>query len=119
MMQDVMLAHKIIESGTENRYGCRIPLRTNWRIEEFDALLHEYHDKDILEWINYGFSISRSMLSPDPVPATSYHLGANIYPSCIDEYIENEVKLGATIGPFKAPPFCEYIEISPLSSRPK
>ena len=59
MIQDIMIAHKVIDSGIPNRYGCRIPIQSNWRIENFRYKLGEYEDLEVLEWLQFGFPISR------------------------------------------------------------
>ena len=69
--------------------------------------------------MKYGFTISREDQVEDPTPAQANHSGATMFPQAIDEYIECEIRLGATIGLFKIPPFLHRIGISPLSSRPK
>ena len=39
MIYDIMLSHKIIESGVPNRWGCRIPVRSNWQVDKFEEIL--------------------------------------------------------------------------------
>ena len=118
-LEDLLLAHKVLDSGVPNRWGCRIPVRSNWRLEEFSALLNEYHDIEIIEWLRYGFPISREDSIEDPTLATANHLGATRFPQDVDNYIEKEIQLGATMGPFNIPPFINRIGVSPLSTRPK
>ena len=119
MIQDIMLANMVTNSGVPNRFGLRIPVKSNWNVEMLDKLLTEYDDRDILEWITFGFSVSRQDDFPDPTPNTTNHLGATLYPDSIDAYIDTELRLGAAIGPFTVPPFIRRIGISPLSTRPK
>ena len=118
-LQDIMLANKITQSGVPNRYGCRIPLCTNWKLDVFEELLQGYEDLEVLEWLKYGLSISRDENQPDPVPSTTNHQGALFFPHVLDEYVKKEVELGAAMGPFTIPPFLHRIGISPLSTRPK
>ena len=118
-LEDIMLANKISNSGLHNRFGCHIPIRSVWNIHLLDILLFEYKDRELIEWLTFGFPVSRVVLAPDPTPASCNHLGATLYPEVIDEYVNNEVRLGALIGPFTVPPFISRIGISPLSSRPK
>ena len=52
---DIMLAHKVIDSGLPNRWGCRIPMHSNWRLEKFSELLGtDYDNLEIIEWLRYG-----------------------------------------------------------------
>ena len=118
-MYDIMLAHKVIESGWPNRFGCRIPLHTKWNLQLFDALLMDYEDREVIEWLRYGFTISRHDEISDPMPAECNHKGATMFPEAIREYINTEIQLGAMIGPFRIPPFIGRMGISPLSTRPK
>ena len=119
-MESLILAHKVIASGVPNRYGVRIPVQTKWKINNFNVLLYEYYDRiDLIEWLTFGFPVSRDDSAPDPVPATMNHAGANMYPHVIDNYIRKEIEMGATIGPFTITPFLNRIGISPLSTRPK
>ena len=48
------------------------------------------------------------------------HKGATNYPDQVDKYIEKEIELGATIGPFECIPFKNTpVAISPISTREK
>ena len=118
MVQDVMLANHITASGKPNRFGCRIPVASAWKLDILEEWLKDYHDYEITEWLKYGFPISR-IDYPMLVPANTNHLRATLFPEAIDAYVEKELRLGATIGPFTVPPFLGRIGVSPLSTRPK
>ena len=118
-MSDVMLAHKVIEYGCPNRFGARIPLTTNWNIPLMSSLLADYEDREILEWLTYGFPISYDPFAGDPTPNTVNHRGAEKFPSVIDDYVTRELKFRSTFGPFGIPPFMNRIGISPFSTREK
>ena len=117
--EDIMLSHKIINSGVPNRFGCRIPLHTNWNLELMKTLIIDYEDQEIIDWLTFGFSISRDDDTADPIPATTNHQGALLFPDAVDQYICKELELGATMGPFLIPPYLSRIGVSPLSTRPK
>ena len=117
-IEGILLANMVMNSGVHNRWGCRIPVKSNWNVNLFDSLLSEYHDREILEFLRYGFPISWEG-KDYPVPANTNHLGATRFPEHIDRYLNEEINLGATIGPFRIPPFFGRIGVSPLSSRPK
>ena len=119
ILQDVILANRVVQLGYPNKLGCRIPLVTNWRLNEMELMLLDYHDKDVIEWLRFGFTISREDTAVDPTPNNINHLRATLFPAVIDEYVEKEVRLGVAIGPFTVPPFLHRIGISPLSTRPK
>ena len=119
LVQYILLAHKVIELGKPNRFGCRIPLTTNWNIAFLDVWLKDYPNRDIIEWLTYGFPISHDDSMGDPIPTDRNHLGATLHPKSVTEYIWQEIQLGATIGPFKIPPFLSRMGILPLSTRAK
>ena len=118
-VQDLLLAHKVIQSGIPNRFGCRIPVRSGFNINLLTEWLKDYHDREVVEWLEFGFSVSRDTNYPDPMPATINHSGANMFPEAIQDYLETEISLGATLGPFSIPPFISRIGVSPLNTRPK
>ena len=118
-LQDILLAHRVIDWDLLNRYGCRIPLITNWKLDNFTHLLNNYDDLEVIEWLKFGFPIARDLTDQDPTPASENHAEAINHPECIDKYIEKEMGEGALLGPFMIPPFIRRIGISPLSTRPK
>ena len=118
-IEDILLAHRITDSGVPNRYGCRIQLKSHWNLDILEELLDGYEDMEVVEWLRYGFSISRNPNAADPEPATTNHMGATLFPEAIDRYIEKELRYDAIIGPFNFPPFTHRIGISPLSTRKK
>ena len=118
-VEDIRLTNMVMRSGVPNKVGCRIPVKSGWKIDNFRQKLTGYHDIDIIDWLTYGFTLSRDSGSPPPQPATINHQGAIRFPSQINKYLRNEVQLGATMGPFTIPPFFGNIGISPLNTREK
>ena len=118
-LNDIILANKIIASGRCNRFGCRIEVPTDWNLVLFEQLLTGYEHREIIEWLRFGFPVSRSDAVLDPIPNSKNHLGAVLYPDTIDKYIETELSYNAIMGPFSIPPFFNRMGISPLSTRPK
>ena len=119
MMEDIMIAHKVIKSGIPNRWGCRIPVRSGWNIEKLNELLADYHHKEVVQWLQFGFPVSWDEDKKYPMLANTNHLGATLFQQYVDKYFEKEIRLGASIGPFRIPPFVDRIGISPISTRPK
>ena len=78
-----------------------------------------YDDTYIVDWLRYSFTISRDDREQDPEPAENNHMGANLFPDVIDDYIRTEIQAGATMGLFLIPPFINRIGVSLLSTRPK
>ena len=83
-----------------------------------EQLLVDYHDKEVVQLLKFGFPVSYNS-EENPVPAEINHRGATMFPHHIEAYLQKEIRLDATIGPFKIPPFVNRIGISPLSTCPK
>ena len=96
-IEDIILANRVTNSGLPNKYRIRQPVKSNWNLELMNVLLAEYQDRDILEWIKFGFSISRADGAPDLVLVDRNHMGATLYPEVIDAYVQKEVALGAAM----------------------
>ena len=72
-----------------------------------------------MDWLQYGWPISRPPNWPDPVPTFSNHASAVNHPEQINAYINKELRRGAICGPFPTIPFESRIGVSPLSTREK
>ena len=118
-IEDLLLAHKVINSKQPNKFGCRIPVKTHVNLYKFKELLQGYHDLEVIDWLTFGFSVSRHLNQHDLTPANINHTGANQFPQAIKQYLFNEIRLNAMLGPFTLPPFLSRIGISPLNTRPK
>ena len=118
-IEDLLLAHKVLKSGKPNRYGCWIPVTSGWNLDRMYTLLQDYEDVAVVEWLRFGFPVSWDDERGSPTPADRNHFGATLFPSHIDAYLDKEIILGSTVGPFHLLPFVDRISISPLSSRPK
>ena len=115
---DVDIAqHAVVcRGGYPNRWG---EVESSWNINRFGELLIDYEDKEVVEWLRYGWPTGRLPTLAAPSLSTKNHKGATDYPQQMTKYIKKEAKYGAVIGPFKNIPFAGNIGISPLSSRPK
>ena len=117
--EDIRLNRMVWEKGYPNRWGAKIPIKTSWDLEVLEELLQDYHDKEIIEWMRYGWPIGRLPTMPDPETTQRNHQGANLYPEALKKYIDKEQSYGAIMGPFTEIPFTSKVGISPLSTRPK
>ena len=79
----------------------------------------EYHDKEVVEWLRYGWPMGRLPTLPSPGWCTKNHKGANEFPEQLEKYIHKELKQEAVMGPFTKIPFKDRVGISPLSTKPK
>ena len=115
----VDIAEQVYRSGKPNKDGCRIEITSKWNVPLLNVLLKDYHDKEIIDYLVYGWPIVRDMDIPLEMAGIN-HKGATNYADHVDRYLEREIKLGATIGPFEAIPFKDApVAISPLSTREK
>ena len=103
--EDIKLHHKVMARGYPNRWGAKIPVKTKWNLERFTELLGDYEDRDIVEWIRYGWPTGRLPTLPDPSVSTKNHKGATEHTKALYKYIEKEQVHGAVMGPYKAIPF--------------
>ena len=119
MMIHVFNAHRVMSTNQPNVLGIRIPLRTAWNLAALTDLLKNYHDQFLLQLLTFGFPIARNYHAPPPCPNYINHAGAINHKQHIEAYIQKEIALQATIGPFSLPPFLGNIGISPLSTPEK
>ena len=119
MDKDIELHEQVLSEGYPNRWGARRPVETKWNLELFQELLREYDDKEVIEWMKYGWPAGRLPTLGDPQRSQSNHKGATDHPEALRKYIEKEQSHKAVLGPFKKIPFTHWVGISPLSTRPK
>ena len=116
---DILLSKQVRQGGYPNRWGAKIPIETHWNIELLEALLTDYHDKDLIEWMRYGWPVGRLPTLPDPQITFKNHKSATDYPEALDKYIQKEDSYNAIIGALDSIPFTSHLGISPLSTTPK
>ncbi len=103
-----------------NRYGARIPVRSKWQVDVFAQMLGDYHDKDIIDWLTYGWPINRSDGAPVCSQLLYNHAEAACWPIQLQEYIRKEKGHDALLGPFSRNPFPAATSgLSPLNIRPQ
>ena len=119
MDQWVRIIELVILSGKPNKDLCKIKIIHKLNFELMENLLSEYDDKEIIMLLKYGFPIERDMNIPLEMGGIN-HKSATEFPQHVDAYIEKEIRLGVTIGPFEKIPFnTAPVAISPISTRPK
>ena len=114
--EDIQLHHQVLTQGYPNRWWAQIPVRSKWNLDKFEELLQDYDDKEVVEWMWYGWPTGRLPTLPEPHISNK---GATDHPSALQNYIAKEASHQAVMGPFLKTPFQSKIGISPLSSRPK
>ena len=117
--EDVKLNAVVRREGYPNRWGAKQEVKSRWNLHKFAELLHNYEDKEIVQWLCYGWPVGRLPTLPDPQLVNKNHKGANEFPEALQKYLEKEKSYEAVMGPFNKLPFKDRIGISPLSTRPK
>ena len=116
---DIALHEAVLKGGYPNRWGARQEVMSTWNLNRFEELMEQYEDKEVVEWLRYGWPMGRLPTMKPPQLSTKNHKGATDFPEHLHKYINKEAKYGAVMGPFKKIPFSANVGISPLSSRPK
>ena len=110
------LCQTVKDSGLYNFESCRISLHTKLNISFFRFMLSDYEDKEVCEFLEYGFPIGfMEKIKPRP-PQVKNHKGVIQFPKEVRDYLSKELSYGAVLGPFKDIPFSEEFCISPLNT---
>ena len=112
----------IRSSGLPNYRQVRIPIQSGLNIGAWKKYLHDYPDKKLIQYLQYGFPLSLS--SPESLRnhTVKKHFSALRHPSAIQEYLDKEQSYGAILGPvrnFGQEVDHKQIHCSPLLTRPK
>ena len=116
---DIALHQEVIERGYPNRWGACSLVQSKWNLPLFKELLEDYEDREVVEWLKYGWPSGRLPTMEDPTVNTKNHKGATEHPEALHKYIQKEQQHGVVMGPYKHIPFKNKLGISPLSTRPK
>ncbi len=108
---------QVIATGVPNYKGAKIMLPTNLNISKWENAVSDYHDKEVLEYLKYGFPVGYR--GPVPTSQPGNHASARQFPEDVQRYTRVEVEKGAMLGPFPSPPFQPWSHTSPLMTRPK
>ena len=95
-----------------------MPLPSCLNIPVWRHILSDYHDKTLVDFLEFGWPADYTALQP-PTSATSNHHEVLDYTDQIRSYVEEEMAYGAIIGPFEQPPSAPWTQISPMMTRPK
>ncbi len=115
----VHLINMVRSFNTCNRFGARIVLATHWNLCNIEAYLKGYSDLEVVEWLRFGWPISRDPNAACPHPSFHNHRGALDHSAFIVDYIAKEMECGALLGPFDAVPFVNKVMTSPMNTRLK
>ena len=96
-----------------------MPVPTHWDLDLLDSLLQDYDDRMMVEFLCYGWPMSRNLF---PITDGSLHVnhkGALQFPTAINKYLHTEQANNTLLGPFPHNPFPDRTASSPLNSIPK
>ena len=105
-------------SGLPNYLDAQIVIPSDIKPDAWEARLVGYHDVEIVQFLKYGWPggyVSKTL----PEPAVRNHPSALAYQKDVDRFVHKELDKGALLGPFDAPPFYEWSQVSPIMTRPK
>ena len=114
---DILNCKLVEASGVPNFQGCRIPLETHLNLDVWERLLSDYHDREVVQFLKFGFPINfEGYLDLQENQVVSNHRGALEFPDQIQHFLDEELSYGAILGPFDTSPFDEPCKLSPLNS---
>ena len=102
-------------SGQFNYTGLRIPVPSRLNIPIWRALLQDYEDSVIGDFLEFGWPLGYTNQTL-PVFDLRTHRGALNFPSAVQDYLSSEISLGRVAGSFDAPPFPDGFVVSPLNT---
>ena len=102
---DISRHEQVLKQGYPNRWGAQVEVVTSWNLELMASLLQDYDDKEVVEWLRYGWPTGRLPTLPPPSISTINHKGATDYPEQLERCIKKEKSYGAVLGPFGKIPF--------------
>ena len=105
----------VFSSGQFNYTGLRIPVPSRLNIPVWHALLQDYEDFVICDFLEFGWPLGYTNQTL-PVFDLRAHRGALNFPSAVQDYLSSEISLGRFAEPFDAPPFPDGFVVSPLNT---
>ena len=105
-------------TGLPNYMEARLSLESGLNIQNWRLLLGNYHDKQLVEFLEYGWPVDYTHKTP-PSPTYINHKEPEEYSTHINKYIETELKHKALLGPFINLPFHPWCQFSPIMTRKK
>ena len=109
---------KVRSTNLPNYLSARIPIPSGLDCDAWDALLSDYQDKELCQFLRYGWPSNYTAPSP-PVSSQKNHPSALAHMAEIDRFIDKELSKGALLGPFVSPPFAPWSQTSPLMTAEK
>jgi len=105
----------VFSSGQFNYTGLRIPVPSCLNIPVWRALLQDYEDSVICDFLKFGWPLGYSNQTLPVFDLSTHHCVLNV-PSAVQDCLSSEISLGRVAGPFGAPPFPDGFVVSPLNT---
>ena len=105
-------------SDSPNAFGAKIPVYTALKINRWEDLLLDYHDKIVVDVLKYCWPINYRA-SQSPHSTMCNHPSALAFPDHVRHYIQTELSFGAIAAPFSTNPLHNPSVCSPLQTVPK
>ena len=102
--------------GKPNYLEARVLVPTRWDLDLLESFLEDYEDKLVVDFLRYGWPMSRSILPLTNGSAKVNHKGALEFPDAINHYLATEHSDNTLLGPFFTNPFPDRTASSPLNS---
>ena len=107
------------QNGYPNVFGAMVEVPSNWKLDVLAEELQGYDDREIVEYLKYGWPANRLPSVPYPSVNHVNHASARDFPDSVSEHIKKMRRNKWIIGPFAEIPFPGRVAISPLSTRSK
>lgn len=91
---------KIKQFNCPNYLGARIPLESDLNIEQWRLQLKNFHDKELCEFLLYGWPLGYHADLP-PESAQDNHPLAKQFGQHVEKFIRTEKGFNVILGPFK------------------
>ena len=102
-------------SDSPNAFGSKLPVYTALKINRWEDLLLDYHDKILVDVLKYGWPINYRA-SQCPHSTMCNHPSALAFPDHVRHYIQTELSFGAIAAPFSTNPLHNPLVCSPLQT---
>ena len=100
-----------------NYIGERITIPSGLNIKAWRALLKDYHNQQLPDFLESGWLVDFTADAP-PVKAVTNHYSDKENTEHMDDYVRMELVHGSLLGLFEASPFTPWTQISSMMTRP-
>ena len=108
----------VARSGVPNYMNVRRDVPSQLNCNAWDTALADYHDKELCQFMRYGWPVS--FTASDPLLSTPKNYASALrHPAVISKFINKELEMEAMLGPFERDPFIPWTKVSPLMTRDK